>query len=130
MSTKSKAALLLGSVLIGLGLSGCVLFFEPHSGREHVFSIASAPTFLTEELAVEKAREYLAKEGYDLEQWRITTTDRGRSKAPDGTLDRYLYRFNDHPTDGSVVFSNGKKMRTVSVWLDGSRIVCCMYYGL
>jgi hypothetical protein len=53
-------------------------------GPLHTFQLASAPTFLTDALAVEKAKEALALDGYDLTRWN-PREDR-RSTAPDGPL--------------------------------------------
>ena len=130
MNLKAKSFLRLGTALMAIGLGGCILMIGPRSGPDHFFSVEPAPTFLTEALAVEKARECLVREGYNLEQWRITTVDRSPSKAPDGTPDRYFYRSSYRPTAGRVCFSNGKRTRTVNVRLDGSRIVCGLFYGL
>ena len=130
MNLKAKSLLRLGTALMAVGLSGCLLAIAPRSGPHHFFPVEPARTFLTEALAVEKARECLAREGYDLEQWRMTTVDHSPSKAPDGTPDRYFYRFSFSPTAGRVHFSNGQRTRTVDVRLDGSRIVCSMFYGL
>ena len=85
---------------------------------------------LTEKLAIEKAKETLAKEGYDLKEWTLYRPDVGPSKAPDGTPDTYFTRFSFRPTEGRVHFTNGKKRREVQVRLEGNRIICFMFYGL
>lgn len=85
---------------------------------------------LTEELAIEDARETFVEEGYSLEQWRLTRADYPQSKAPDGTPDNYFVRFSFRPTEGRVHFTDGKHYRTVEVRLEGDRLVCFMFYGL
>ena len=81
---KSKASILLSSVLVAFLLSGCALpVFMYASAREKRalatsgpvadYVIEPAPKFLTDDLAVAKARETLAKEGYKTNQWHFTS---------------------------------------------------------
>lgn len=81
---------------------------------------------LTEELAMDRARVAMSKEGYDLQQWHLIKIDSSTglrpSKAPDGTPDVYFERFS--PTWGRFHFSSGRQSRAVQVSLNGDRIVC------
>ena len=114
-------------VVCAAALAGCV---GPRSGSQHVFQLKSYPDTLTEELAIEKARETFAKEGYNLEKWQLTRANNPSSAAPDGTADKYFDRFGFRPTEGRVHFTDGKRYRTVQVRLEGNRLVCFMFYGL
>jgi hypothetical protein len=116
--------LLLGSVLACLLLSGCVFVVERHVTPQHIYTIHPAPAFLTEELALEKARETLARDGYDLENWQLKRTDSPKRKAPDGRRDKYLERFTFRSHAGHVHFGKGTATRTYHVWLDGDRVTC------
>ncbi|MCU0788772.1 MAG: hypothetical protein MUC91_11390, partial [Verrucomicrobia bacterium] len=105
----------------GLMLAGC----SP-ARRDHVFQLKEPPEMLTEELAMEKARATMSKEGYDLQQWHLIKIDSSTglrpSKAPNGTPDLYFERFR--PTWGRFHFRNGTQSRTVQVGLEGDRVVC------
>lgn len=107
---------------------GCFLAISPRSGPEHVFELQTAPSFLSEEMAVEKARATLVAEGYNLNHWQVTRADQSGSKAPDGTDDRYLVRAQAHY--GRVSFTDGKHYRTYDVLLQGSRVACSNFRGL
>ena len=95
-----------------------------------MFQLKDRPILLTEELAIENARETFAEEGYSLEQWRLTRVNKPPSKSPDGAPDTYFDRFGFRPTEGRVHFTDGKRYRTVQVRLEGDRLVCFMFYGL
>jgi len=97
---------------------------------QHIYTIEPKPAFLTEELAVEKARETLARDGYELEEWQVTNADTPRGKAPDGKRDVYFERFSFRPHAGRVHFRNKTQVRTYSVWLDGDRLTCTHFRGL
>jgi len=85
-----------------------------------------APKMLTEELAMDKARETMSKEGYDLEEWHLIKIDTSiglrPSKAPNGTPDIYFERFG--PTWGRFHFRKGAQSRAVQVSLQGDRLIC------
>ena len=92
-------------------------------GPRHEFTVANPPAFLTEELALAKAREALALDVPDDDEWEVKPD--GRSTAPDGRRDEYLSRNTINPNQGSVVFRKpGKPWRSVSVELIGDRVVC------
>lgn len=125
---KNKILLLVLMLPTAITFGGCILLTGPRSGPEYVFPLETTPLFLSEELAVEKARATLAVEGYHVDQWQITRVDQPGSKAPDGTPDRYLVRYQS--TYGRVSFTNGKHHRTYDVSLQGSHVVCRMFRGL
>ena len=58
--------------------------------KEHVFTVQPAPPFLTEELAVAKARECLEKEGFNPGQWQLTPTIGPATQARDGSADESI----------------------------------------
>jgi hypothetical protein len=126
---KNKIPLLVLLLLTAMTLGGCILSTGQRSGPEYVFPLETTPPFLSEKLAVEKARATLAVEGYNVDQWKLTNLGQaGRGKAPDGTRDRFLVRYQD--TYGRVSFANGKLTRTYDVSLQGSRVVCRLFRGL
>jgi hypothetical protein len=114
-------------IMSAAALAGCI---GPRSGQQHVFQLKSYPNMLTEEIAIEKARETFAEEGYGLENWQLTRAHNPPSAAPDGTPDEYFDRFSFRPTEGRVHFTDGERYRTVQVRLEGDRLVCFMFYGL
>jgi hypothetical protein len=94
------------------------------SGPRHTFQLSSAPAFLTEELAAKKATEAMRLDGLG-ERWRMEPLR--RTKAPDGTPDVYLYRYD--PKSGIIDFyydpyTDPGQRRIVSVELSGSQITC------
>jgi hypothetical protein len=96
-------------------------------GPLHSFRLDTRPPFLTDDLAVAKAREALAVDGYDLADW-LPHEDR-RTKAPDGSPDLYLARNGINPNSGYIMFVDGSKQarnpsRIVEVELKGDHIEC------
>ncbi|AMV28872.1 hypothetical protein VT84_31050 [Gemmata sp. SH-PL17] len=96
-------------------------------GPVHTFQIANSPPYLTDVLAVEKAKEALALDGYDLSRW-APREDR-RSTAPDGTPDIYLARNGINPDNGYVVFERKEgepsaPRPSVTVELRGNQMTC------
>jgi len=92
-------------------------------GPQHVFQLSERPAFLTEELALAKAREALARDGLDPSVWQPQRD--GRTTAPDGRTDKFAVR--NTIDSNRVVFaftSSTARIRFVSVELDGSRVVC------
>lgn len=90
--------------------------------RTYVFELKEKPKLLTEELAIEKARESMSKAGFNLERWHLrkgTEADR----VPDGTVDNYLERFGQ-TNWGRLHFTDGRKNRCVQVRLDNDRLIC------
>src|SRR5438105_11143838 len=71
-----KIALALTAVL-GVFAGGAFLFshfldkaLENRNGPRHVFELSSRPAFLAEEVALDKARAALARDGYSDENWQ------------------------------------------------------------
>ena len=97
------------------------------SGPVHVYHLRPAPAFLPDALALEKARETLARDGYDAAAWDPSEED--RSGAPDGTRDRYLSRNADNPNYGTILFHDRTRTqqnpaRIVHLELKGDRLEC------
>ena len=128
-STMQNKILWLLLLLTATTFSGCIISSGQRSGPEYVFPLETTPPFLSEEMAVEKARATLAVEGYNVDQWKLADFGQsGRGKSPDGKRDRYLVRYQD--TYGRISFANGKQHRTYDVSLQGSRVVCRVFRGL
>lgn len=109
--------------VVGLGRLWLYAFERALVGPPHTFVLAEQPAFLTEELALAKAREALAREVSDAEAWAPVPDD--RTAAPDGRRDEYLSRNGTNPNQGSFVFRGpGKRSRGMSVELVGDRVVC------
>jgi hypothetical protein len=87
-------------------------------GPVHTFQLNAEPPFLSDALAVEKAKESLALDGYDLASWQLRE-DR-RSTAPDGTPDVYLLRNGKNLNLGEIVFlpRNGDSLPRISVAIE------------
>jgi hypothetical protein len=117
-------ALVVGLLL----LTGCML--GPDDGPEHVFELDQAPAFLSEELALGKARDALRLDGRNPDEWQPTRVDEGPSKAPDGAPDKYLVRFLNHATQGRISFRKGSEYRRYSIRLEGTRLVSAYSPGL
>ena len=79
---------------------------------------------------MEKARETLARDGFNLDEWQIMKTDAPKHKAPDGTRDIYFDRSSFSSQAGRVHFGNGKKTRSYRISLDGDRLTCTRFRGL
>jgi hypothetical protein len=98
------------------------------SGPVHAYQLQPIPRFLTDDVAVEKARHALALDGFDAFVWQPSKDD--RTKAPDGTPDVYLVRNSLNPNDGWIMFrdttrkDDPKATRIVTVELKGDRLDC------
>jgi hypothetical protein len=98
---------------------------KPLVGPEHVYEISNRPSFLTEKLAMNKARETLKLDGLDNTAWQPMPD--GRTKAPDGHKDNFLARNAKTPNRGVIMFTNlnaDVPARFVSTELNGTRLVC------
>jgi hypothetical protein len=94
-------------------------------GPPHEFTVVNPPAFLTEELALAKARETLARDAPRAAEWVPVAREHKRSTAPDGRPDEYLQRDQGNPNLGFIRFVEpGKQGRSVSVELIGERVVC------
>lgn len=110
----------------------CVVYYPRKNtivGPVHTFPLNPAPQFLSDTLAVEKAKEAITRDGYDLAEWRPREDRRGT--APDGTPDVYLSR-NADPKLGSIIFErqDGKYLPRilVNVELIGNEVQCQVNY--
>jgi len=92
-------------------------------GPSHTYTLSQSPRFLTEELAMARARDTLSLDGYDVAVWQPLRV--GRTAAPDGRTDEFMARNIVTPNRGVIMFtSTTASPRLVSVTLDGSRVVC------
>jgi len=117
-------AVLLVVVAVWLGLSA---FERALAGPRHEFALADRPAFLTEQVALAKAREALALDGLDPTEWQAHPDE--RTTAPDGSRDEYLSRNGLNPNQGSLAFRGPGGQRFLSVELAGDRIICESSWG-
>ena len=118
-------ALLAICLLIGLGID---VYQRRFVGTTYEFPVTEQAAFLTEQTALEAARETLVRDGLDAAAWSVHPS--GRSTAPDGRPDEFLSRNRDNPNLGTVRFRNGERAdRFVSVELVGDRLVCHGSWG-
>ncbi len=92
-------------------------------GPPHSFELSESPRFLTEDVALARARETLSRDGYDVTVWHPLRD--GRTTAPDGRTDDFMARNSITSNRGVITFTNSTESpRLVSVTLDGGRVVC------
>ena len=79
---------------------------------------------MTEDLALEKARETLQLDGFDISGWQPHPS--GRTKAPDGRADEFMDRNDLNANRGVFMFTDGTnaRVRFVSVELHSNTVVC------
>jgi hypothetical protein len=98
-------------------------------GPVHTFPLDPAQPFLRDTLAVEKAKEAIALDGYDLAQW-CPREYRGET-GPDGTPDVYLRR-NANPKLGDIIFKlqSGESLPQIRVDIEftGDQVRCRVSY--
>ena len=123
---KRSIIILVGAGIVLLGAAAVPLLIQrsiqSRIGPEHVFELSEQPKFLTDELALEKAREALKQEGLNTNAWQPVPDV--RSIAPDGHADRFLSRNTINPNRGNILLNSGNGYIYMSVELDGRRIVC------
>lgn len=87
------------------------------SRSDRYLAVSGSPSFLTEELAVEKAREALAHDGLTPDDWHPRRAS--NANPPDQVMDR----FGDK--SGLLFFTNTvQQTRIVLVKLEGQRVFC------
>ena len=119
------AILLLAAVFVGFG------WMDRHiknarSGPVHSFQMNPLPAFVSDDLALTKAREVMTADGYDMSVWRPHEDD--RTMAPDGTKDKYFVRNAIRPNDGFVLFQDptlkqSNPQRIIRIELDRKSVV-------
>lgn len=133
-----KLFILLFGVASALLVNGCTLSMLGYARareasrpdpKEHVFTVQPAPPFLTEELAVAKARECLEREGYKPGQWQLTPTIGPATKARDGRIDEYIqYRGPRSSSEfAQVRFTHEGRYRLYNVRLHKDRVKVLSY---
>jgi hypothetical protein len=94
-------------------------------GPEHVYQLSEHPHYLTEDLAIAKGRETMARDGFDTNAWTLVPDD--RSSAPDGRDDLYFVRNTKNPNQGSFTVRDASgSRRFVHVQLEGNRVTSCV----
>ena len=119
-------------VLFGVGLVLLAVAAVPYAvhhavqsriSPQHVFELTESPPFLTEGLALAKARETLTKDGFDITVWQPQRD--GRTLAPDGFPDEFAVRNSMNSNRVVLAFTNASaSTRFVSVELAGRRVIC------
>lgn len=124
MKARTIIFLAVGLVLLAIAAVPYLIHrsLQSRISPQHVYELSEQPKFLTEELAMARARETLTRDGLDVAAWQPVPDE--RSKAPDGRTDQFLSRNAITPNHGSIMFTNCTGTRFVSVELDGSRVVC------
>jgi hypothetical protein len=121
--TLIASAVATGLVGTALLLSHCLdRTLEAWHGPPHVFQLSEHPLFLSEDLALEKARSALVLDGFGQDYQPVPD---GRTSAPNGRQDVYLVRNTKNPNDGWLIFTNTTGERLdVSIELTGQRLMC------
>ena len=111
------------AILIGLPLA-VKRSLARRIGPVHTFELTETPAFLTEGLALTKAYVALRLDGVDTAQYEPRPD--GRTKAPDGAIDRYLARNTLNANRGVIMFTNASNtlVRFVSVELNDNKVKC------
>ena len=125
MTRRNRIRLALGAILVGLfGIAFALHAYMMALTRpNHVFELTEQPAFLTDSLAVEKARQTMTIEGFDPTEWQPKADE--RTTAPDGARDKFLSRNGINPNSGSILFTRQDGAgRFVHIELDGNRVVC------
>lgn len=125
MRARTNIFVAIGLLLAIVGTTSHLVNRSVHSriGTSHTYTLSQSPRFLTEELAMTKARDALSRDGYDVAVWQPIRD--GRTAAPDGRTDEFMARNTVTPNRGVIMFTSTiASPRLVSVTLDGSRVIC------
>ena len=102
--------------------------FRPMPGLTHVYELAERANFLSEELALNYARQSLKEDGLNPAEWLPVRN--GHTKAPDGRVDAFMARTTGTPNRGVILFTRaGCSPKFVAVELQGSRVICQNTFG-
>lgn len=132
---RGKLALLVSGIAVAAALLVVGIALVPDAfdralkshfvGPEHVYQLSDRPPDLTEELAIAKGRETLARDGFDTNAWTLVSDD--RSYAPDGKADSYFVRNVENPNRGTFAVQDASgSRRFVTVELQDDRIKSCV----
>ena len=116
------ALLVLGTILVGLVLNSS----SGKPAQLYRYQHAVAPPFLSEQLALTKARKALSQSGLDITEWSpMLLGAKDHSAAPDGKRDTYLIRLRPGDRNsGVIIFEKaGDKLR-VTVQLQMCEVWC------
>jgi len=124
---KTRTIIFLVAALFILGVAAVPYLIhrslQSRVGPEHVFELSNRPAFLTEELALAKARETLTRDGFDPTIWQPQRDS--RTTDPNGRTDEFAARNTINSNRVVFAFTNGSiSTRFVSVELAGSRVIC------
>jgi hypothetical protein len=125
MKTRTVILVGVGLVLLAVAAAPYLVHHSVQSriGPQHIFELSESPSFLTEEMALTKARDTLTRDGIDLAIWQLQRD--GRTSAPDGRLDEFAARNTINSNRVVFAFTNGSaSTHFVSVELAGSRVIC------
>lgn len=97
---------------------------------KHSFPVDPAPAFLSEELAIAKAREALALDGFQTHAWQMLPW-RTAGKAPDGRGDLYLKRDPGTADSGTIHFTGPEsRIREYRVHLQSNQVIVSWHHPL
>jgi hypothetical protein len=126
VKTRNIIILGLAIVVVLIGLYPFLLnrALRAGSGPKHNFGLSEETRFLTEEVALDKARETLRLDGWNIAEWQAHRD--GRTKAPDGRVDQFMRRNSINSNSGTFMFTSSahKQVRLVLVKLTGTQLVC------
>lgn len=107
--------------------AGRFVFFELLWSKRmmptHVFQVVPKPAFLSDALALEKAKETLELDRLNPNDWVVNGDN--RTFSPDGLQDKYLVRNALDPNSGSIMFwGPNHSRRSVDIELRGDKLFC------
>lgn len=115
-------------LLVGL-VAGGAYFLRPSVlfsiTPKCVFELSAEPKFLSEDVAMTKARDTLDRAGLDAKTWQPMAS--GDTTAPDGRRDLFLKRSSENPNAGHIIFTKGSNVRVANIELVGKRVTCYTY---
>jgi hypothetical protein len=96
-------------------------------GAVHTYTLPAPPPFLSDALALTKARQAMESEGYSLKLWQ--PLERRQTKNTQGEIDQFLLRNPTNAASGSITFADSAQstpghQRVVEVDLEQNRVSC------